>query len=80
MGYSNWYKSLPGKKKVLVHFALQWMYWFIAWGAFKLLIPDETPITFLKLAFFATWMAVCFTLIFQWKIIRAIFKRKSGEE
>jgi hypothetical protein len=77
MSYSNWYKRLSPKKQLLVHFALQWIYWFLTWALFKKLLPDEKPASILYLAIFATVQATVATLIYKWKLIRSIFKSKT---
>ena len=76
MSYSNWYKGLSEKKQLLVHFAIQWFYWFLAWALFKKLIPDEEPASVIYLAIFATVQALAATIIYKWKLIKKILKKK----
>lgn len=71
------YSVLNDKKKLLLFFLIQWLYWAVAWWGFKKVWPDDEPLTLPALIFFATWMACWMTLIFKWKTLRSLMGNKS---
>ncbi|WP_207491886.1 hypothetical protein [Aridibaculum aurantiacum] len=80
---SNWrdkYNSLSDRRKLLVNFLLQWLYWMLAWWLYKWVWPDkDEPLTLFNLLFYATWMAFWMTIVFNWKKVRQLFKKKPNE-
>ncbi len=77
IGY--WYKNLSVKKKVVAHFAMQWIYWFLATLLLDKIWPNDKPKTTQEVFINATWMALWMTLIFQWKNVKLIFRKNESK-
>ncbi len=77
----NWYNSLSNKKRLLVHFIIQLLYWYFALGILKHFIwPDDEPTSLPKQIFHAVWMATWMTIIFQWRTVKVLFKRTNAKK
>lgn len=75
---STWYSNLNPIKKLLVVFACNLLYWFIAYLLLLLLRAKEDTLS--EVVFDAIFMGVFWTLLFNWKNVKAAFKNKKHEQ
>ena len=72
--YSNWYKSLHPLKQLTVFFTINWFYWLLAWVIAEKFFLNEQH-SWVWHIFHAVWMAFFWTIIFNWKKSKSLFKR-----
>lgn len=72
------YNALSDRGKLVASFAAQWIYWLLAWWLFKKVWPDDEPLTVSELLFTATWMALWMTVIFQWRRLKNMLRKKKN--
>ncbi len=77
----NWYFSLSIKKRLLVHFIIQCLYWYFSMAIINHLIwPANEPKSIPEQIFHALWMATWMTIFFQWRTVKELFKRTNAEK
>ncbi len=77
----NWYNSLSNKKRLLVHFIIQLLYWYFSMAILNHFIwPANEPKPIPEQIFIAIWVALWMTIIFQWRTVKVLFKRTNAEK
>ncbi len=74
----RWYKTLTPLKRLAITFVIFWSLWFILGlvGDKWFLEIDRSIVYHL---IHAIWMALIFCIFYEWKTIRAPFKKNAGK-
>ena len=73
----NWYRAQNGKNKLLVAFLFNFCMWLFIQVTSDLLFPPEHPDSIAGHILKALFTAVFWTLIFDWKKVKEVFRKGS---
>ena len=75
-----WYRTLSNGQQVVFLFLTWLVYWFIMENLIQIVWPDEEPKTMWYTFFKGVWMAIVFMIVFHWKKLKLLFRKKKPEE
>ncbi|HMJ45793.1 MAG TPA: hypothetical protein VK498_00590 [Ferruginibacter sp.] len=77
----KWFYNTPPGIQLLILFILNCLFWFIADRIFETIWDYEDKKSWKEIVFHALWMGTFWTLLFNWKYLKAFFlKNKSTND
>ncbi|RYY96650.1 MAG: hypothetical protein EOO11_12950 [Chitinophagaceae bacterium] len=77
--FRTWRRHLSPAKQLVVLFLMYWIYWFAATFLISRMTGTEQETIIFRLIN-ALWMALVFTTVFHWKLVKAGFRGRSTGE
>lgn len=75
----NWYNNLQPWKRLTIVFLLNFIFWFSMQYLKHWFLVESYDNTLKKDLFTGIWMAIIWTLLFSWSLVKQTFKRKTNE-